>query len=161
MSAANDEIITEPATTKLNSRNRRPLVPSMNTIGRNTATRVMVVDITAKKISLEPSMPALNGRMPCSMRMYMFSVITMASSTTRPTDSTTASMVNTLMENPATYITKNAPMSDTGITIHGMSVTRQSRRKRKMMMITSTNASYTVFFTSLIDARMNLVLSNP
>ena len=52
-------------------------------------------------------------------------------------------------------------MSDTGITIQGTSVTRQSRKKRKMMMITSTKASYTVLSTSLMEARMNLVLSNP
>ena len=141
VSAANDEITTEPATTKLNSRNRRPLVPSMNTIGRNTASSVMVVDMTAKKISFEPSIPAFSGLIPCSMRMYMFSVITMASSTTRPTDNTMASIVSTLIEKPATYITKNAPMSDTGITMQGTSVTRQSRRNRKMMMITRMNAS--------------------
>ena len=66
----------------------------------------------------------------------MFSVITMASSTTSPTESTTA-----LIENPATYIRKKVPISDTGITIHGISVTRQLRRNRKMMMITSRNAS--------------------
>ena len=71
----------------------------------------------------------------------MFSVMTMASSTTRPTDKTTANMVSTLMEKPATYITKKAPIRDTGITMQGTRVTRQSRRKRKMMMITSTNAS--------------------
>ena len=91
----------------------------------------------------------------------MFSVITIASSTTRPTERTTASIVSTLMEKPATYITKKAPMSDTGITIQGTSVTRQSRKKRKMMMITNTKASYTVLSTSLMEARMNLVLSNP
>ena len=91
----------------------------------------------------------------------MFSVITMASSTTRPTDRTTASMVRTLMEKPATYITKNAPISDTGMTMHGIKVTRQSRRKRKIIMITSTKASYTVLSTSAMEARMNLVLSNP
>ena len=74
---------------------------------------------------------------------------------------TMASMESTLIENPARYITKNAPIRETGITIHGTSVTRQSRRKRKMMMITSTKASYTVDLTSLIDARINLVLSKP
>ena len=84
----------------------------------------------------------------------MFSVITMASSTTSPTDKTMASMESTLIENPAKYITKKAPIKDTGITIHGTSVTRQSRRNKKMIMITSTNASYTVLFTSLIEARM-------
>ena len=67
--AAKEEMMTEPATTKLNSRNRRPLVPSINTMGRNTATSVMVVEITAKKISFAPSMPASNGRIPRSMRI--------------------------------------------------------------------------------------------
>ena len=70
-------------------------------------------------------------------------------------------MESTLMENPSRYITKNAPISDTGITRQGMSVTRQSRRNRKMMMITSTKASYTVLSTSAIEARMNFVLSKP
>ena len=125
----------------LNSRNRRPVVPSMNTIGKNTATKVIVVDTTAKNISLAPSMPACMGGMPRSMRMYMFSVITMASSTTSPTASTTASMVKTLIEKPIRYMTKNEPISDTGMTMHGMRVTRQSRKNRKMMMITSTKAS--------------------
>ena len=54
---------------------------------------------------------------------------------------TTASIDSTLIENPATYIRKKVPISDTGITIHGISVTRQLRRNRKMMMITSRNAS--------------------
>ena len=40
----------------------------MNTMGKNTATNVMVVEMTAKKISLEPSMPACKGGMPFSMR---------------------------------------------------------------------------------------------
>ena len=66
-----------------------------------------------------------------------------------------------LMENPARYMTKKAPMSETGITMQGTSVTRQSRRNKKIMMITSMNASYTVCLTSLIEARMNLVLSKP
>ena len=71
----------------------------------------------------------------------MFSVITIASSTTRPTESTTASIERTLIEKPARYMRKNVPMSETGITMQGMSVTRQFRRKRKMMMMTNTKAS--------------------
>ena len=121
----------------------------------------MVVETTAKKISLAPSIPASIGFIPCSMRMYMFSVITIASSTTSPTANTIASMDSTFMEKPQTYIIKNAPISDTGITIHGTKVTRQSRKKRNMMIITSTKASYTVDFTSLIEARIKRVLSNP
>jgi|GEM_PF-6471820 len=71
----------------------------------------------------------------------MFSVITIASSTTRPTASTTASIDSTLIEKPAMYMTKNAPTSDTGITTHGISVTRQSRRNRKIITITSKKAT--------------------
>ena len=58
----------EPEMTKLNSRKRRPVVPSMKTMGKNTATSVMVVEMTAKKISLAPSIPASLGGMPFSMR---------------------------------------------------------------------------------------------
>ena len=159
VSAANDEITTAPAITKANSRKRRPVIPSINTMGKNTASKVMVVEITAKKISLAPSIPAARGRIPFSIRMYIFSVITMASSTTKPTESTIASMVSTLIEKPSRYMIKNAPMSDTGMTIQGTSVTRQSRKKRKMIMITSTKASMTVSFTSAIEARMKRVLS--
>ena len=71
----------------------------------------------------------------------MFSVITIASSTTSPTESTTASIDSTLIEKPARYMMKTVPISDTGITIQGISVTRQLRRKRKMMMITRMKAS--------------------
>ena len=71
----------------------------------------------------------------------MFSAITIASSTTSPTESTTANIVSTLMEKPETYITKNAPTNDTGITTTGTSVTRQSRRNRKMISTTSRNAT--------------------
>ena len=68
VNAAKEEMITEPDTTILNSRNRRPVVPSINTIGKNTATSVMVVEITAKKISLAPSIPASFGGIPFSIR---------------------------------------------------------------------------------------------
>ena len=85
----------------------------------------------------------------------------MASSTTSPTANTTANMESTLIENPNMYMMKKEPMSDTGITIHGINVTRQSRKNRKMITITNTKATYTVSFTSEMEARMNLVLSNP
>jgi hypothetical protein len=39
---------TEPATTTPNSRKRRPVRPSRNTMGTNTAARVTVVEMTAK-----------------------------------------------------------------------------------------------------------------
>ena len=69
VSAANDDMTTAPEMTILNSRKSRPVVPSINTIGKNTATRVTVVEMTAKKISLAPSIPAFFGFMPCSIRI--------------------------------------------------------------------------------------------
>ena len=47
-------------------------------------------------------------------------------------------------------------MGDTGMTMHGIKVTRQSRRKRKIIMITSTKASYTVLSTSAMEARIDV-----
>ena len=71
----------------------------------------------------------------------MFSAITIASSTTSPTESTTASIVKTLMEKPETYITKKAPTNETGMTTTGTNVTRQSRRNRKIISTTSRKAT--------------------
>ena len=44
-------------------------MPSMKTIGKKTAISVIEVEITAKKISFAPSIPASKGVMPRSMRM--------------------------------------------------------------------------------------------
>ena len=68
VNAAKEEMITDPEITKLNSRKSLPVIPSMNTMGKNTATSVMVVEITAKKISFAPSIPASLGAIPCSIR---------------------------------------------------------------------------------------------
>ena len=69
VSAAKVEMTTAPEITMLNSRNRRPVMPSMKTIGKKTAMSVTEVESTAKKISFAPSMPASKGVMPRSMRM--------------------------------------------------------------------------------------------
>ncbi len=129
-------------------------------MGKNIATKVMVVEITAKNISLDPTMDASSGSIPSSTFWKIFSVTTMASSTTNPTDKTTANIDNTLMENPARYITKNMPISEIGITNAGISVTRQFRKKKNMMATTRIKAITTVDSTSRIEALMNLVLSN-
>ena len=58
----------------------------MKISGMNTATREMLIDITVKPICRAPTSAACNGGMPCSMWRTMFSIITMASSTTKPTE---------------------------------------------------------------------------
>ncbi len=73
--------------------------------------------------------------------------------------STRASSVSTLIEKPATYMMKKAPISDTGIASTGISVVRQSRRKRKITSTTRARAEKIVCWTSAIDRRMNRELS--
>ena len=74
-----------------NSRNTRPSTPAMNSTGMNTATSDKVMERMVKLISLAPFKAASNGAMPSSMWRTMFSSITMASSTTKPTDRVSAS----------------------------------------------------------------------
>ena len=73
-----------------NSRNSRPTMPLMNSTGMKTATSERVIDKMVKPISPAPLSAASIGRIPSSMWRTMFSSMTMASSTTKPTDSVRA-----------------------------------------------------------------------
>ena len=55
----------------------------------------------------------------------MFSSMTIASSTTRPTASTSASRVSVLIEKPNTHISVKAPISETGMVTIGIRVARR------------------------------------
>ena len=81
-----------------NSRNTRPTTPLISSTGMNTATSEKVIERMVKAISLEPFSAASNGFMPASMWRVMFSSMTMASSTTKPTDSVIASSEMLSME---------------------------------------------------------------
>ncbi len=69
-----------------NSWRSRPTSPPMNRTGRKTATRESVIDTIVKPISLDPLRAAARGASPFSMCRTMFSSITIASSTTKPTE---------------------------------------------------------------------------
>ncbi len=71
----------------------------------------------------------------------MFSSTTMASSTTRPMASTSASSVSVLMEKPNRSISAKEPIRLTGMVISGMTEARRVRRKTKITRATSTTAS--------------------
>ena len=62
----------------------------MKISGMKTATREMLIDITVKPICRAPSIAACSGDMPRSAWRTMFSIITMASSTTKPTETVSA-----------------------------------------------------------------------
>ena len=89
----------------------------------------------------------------------MFSITTIASSTTMPVARMMPKSVSVLIEKPSSLMNANAPMSDTGIVIAGMSVLRQVCRKMKMTRTTSTIASASVFSTSRIDSWTTSVVS--
>ena len=74
----------------------------------------------------------------------MFSSITMASSTTRPMASTMASRVRVLIEKPSAQITKQVPISETGMVTIGTVTARGERRKNRITASTSTAASIRV-----------------
>ncbi len=127
-------IATEMVTA--NSRNTRPTSPPISRTGMKTAIRESVMDMMVKPISRAPLSAASNGRMPDSMWRTMFSSMTMASSTTKPTDSVSASIVILLMEKPSAYITAKVPMSETGTASPGMMVAGSLRRNRKITRMT-------------------------
>lgn len=82
-----------------NSLNKRPTNPSRKITGKNTAAKVIEIEITAKNISLDPLIAASMGVIPSSTFLKIFSVTTIPSSTTNPVAKTMANNVNTLMEN--------------------------------------------------------------
>ena len=73
-----------------NSWNRRPRMPPMKTSGINTATSEILIDMTVKPICRAPRSAACIGAMPRSAWRTIFSIITIASSTTKPTDTVSA-----------------------------------------------------------------------
>ena len=74
-------------TTTANSLKMRPTTPPMSSTGMNTATRETVIERIVKPISPDPLSAASKGDMPSSTWRTMFSSMTIASSTTRPTAS--------------------------------------------------------------------------
>ncbi|GAO21929.1 hypothetical protein ALISP_1749 [Alicycliphilus sp. B1] len=89
----------------------------------------------------------------------MFSIMTMASSTTKPVEMVSAISVRLLIEKPARYITPKVPMSDNGTAKLGISVAVPLLRNTKITATTSATASSSSCCMSRTDARMVTVRS--
>ena len=89
----------------------------------------------------------------------MFSIITIASSTTKPVAMVSAISVRLLIEKPVRYITPNVPISDSGTATAGIMVAGTLRRTRKITSTTRPTASISSNSTSLTEARMVTVRS--
>src|SRR5690242_669786 len=87
------------------------------------------------------------------------STTTIASSTTMPMASTSASSEMVLADIPMTSITANVPMSATGTATTGTKVARRRPRKTNTTMATSAKASNSVYTTFLIVAVTKTVVS--
>ena len=94
-----------------------------------------------------------------SMTRSTFSTTTMASSTTMPIASTSASRETVLAEYPIASITAKVPMIDTGTATRGISVVRQLPRNRNTTRTTRTMASASVRTTSSMVEVTNTVES--
>ena len=74
--------------------------------------------------------------------------MTMASSTTNPTESTIASSVSRFSVKPKICIRNTAPISEIGIATSGTSTERRDPRNRKITTMTMSSVSISVFTTS-------------
>ena len=125
----------------------------------STAMSETVRDRMVKPICSEPFRAASSGESPCSTYRATFSIMTMASSTTKPVDMVRAIKERLLRLNPSRYMTPKVPTRDNGTATLGMIVADKLRRKRKMTRTTRTTASISSNCTSLTEARMVVVRS--
>ena len=126
----------------------------MNSSGMNTAISDTVSEITVKPISRAPRSAASSGDSPFSMWRTMFSIMTMASSTTKPVPMVSAISDRLSSEKPANHITPKVAISDSGSATPAMMVARMVRRNSSTTSTTSTTLSTSVNCTSRIEARM-------
>ena len=142
-----------------NSRNTRPITPVMNSSGMNAAISEMLIETTVKPICRAPSSAACTGVIPFSRLRKQFSIITMASSTTKPTEITSAISDRLLIEKPATHISAQVPASESGTVTPAAMVAAPRRRNRNTTIITSAIAITSVSCMSNTLARIVWVRS--
>ncbi len=127
----------------------------MKRIGMKTAAREIVMDTIVKPTSREPSRAACIGRFPISMCRTMFSSMTIASSTTKPTDRVSAISERLSRLYPNAYMTTKVPTSDIGRARLGMIVADRFRRKRKMTRTTRQRVRSSVNLTSFTESSID------
>ena len=90
----------------------------------------------------------------------MFSIMTMASSTTKPTDTASAISDKLSMEKPASHIIAQVPASDSGTVTPAATVVAARRRKTNTTSMTRMTVAISVSCMSNTLARMVLVRSD-
>ena len=153
------DVTTAIVNVSANSRNMRPTSPDMNSSGMKTAINDTVSEITVKPISLAPRSDACIALSPFSMWRTMFSIITMASSTTKPVPIVSAISDRLSRLKPEKYMMPKLVISDSGSATPAINVARSDRRNSSTTSVTSTTERISVNCTSRTDARMVTVRS--
>ena len=141
VSAMMADTVTAPASVKANSVNSAPVRPLWKPIGTKTAISTTVMAMIGPPSSRAAVLAACSGFMPSRRWRLTFSTTRIASSTTSPIASTSASSVRRLIEKPSANIMLKVPTSDSGIAITGISTERHDPRKRNTTTVTIASAS--------------------
>ncbi len=137
----------------------RPMMPPISSSGINTAISETLIEKTVNPISCAPFNAAWIGVSPSSTWREIFSITTIASSTTNPLAIASAIRDKLSSENPHRYITVHVPISETGTATAGTNVAGTLRRKRNTTRITSATEISSVSSISVTDARIVSVRS--
>ena len=137
-----------------NSLNSRPSRPPMPRMGIKMATREKLMETMVNDTSLLPRKAAFRGETPSSMWRTMFSVTTMASSTTKPVAMVRAMRERWFREKPDKYMTPKVPSRETGTATAGIQVARPLRRNRNTTSTTRPMEMSRVRSTSRTEAVM-------
>ncbi len=128
--ATSSEKNTAAATVSPNCLKYCPVMPPMKLTGRNTAMMVAEVATTASPISSAASRAAWKGVLPMRMWRTMFSISTIASSTSTPATSDSASRLMELSVKSSHSMAAKVGIADSGMASAEMSVARVLRRNR-------------------------------
>ena len=131
----------------------------MNNNGMKAAISETEIDTTVKPICFAPFKVARKGDAPRSRWRNAFSIITMASSTTKPTLTASAISDRLSMEKPAAHIAAQVPESASGTVTPAAAVGANRRKNRNTTSITSTMVAARVSCMSWTLARMVCVRS--
>ena len=142
-----------------NSRNSRPASPPMNSSGMNAAISDMLIDTTVKPIWRALAIAAASGDSPLSMLRKVFSIMTIASSTTNPTETASAISERLSIEKPASHIAAQVPASDSGTVMPTARVGVRRRKNANTTSITTTTVAASVSCMSRMLARIISVRS--
>ncbi len=108
-----------------NSRKNRPTIPPIRSSGMKAAMSEIEIATTVKPICLAPTIAARMAERPMARLRSMFSIITIASSTTNPTETASAIREILSIEKPTHHIKAHVPESASGTVTPAASVGRE------------------------------------